>query len=110
MIIGTIREEISDPVIHLTKISNDAIIKESLDVKIDYSIQLSFRVRAGNNVPGIGPLYLLTDGRNILKTNIREEDESVRGAVSRPRQRKGLHKISLDPYDTSSTLEEEAGN
>ena len=65
MIIGTIREEISDPVIHLTKISNDAIIKESLDVKIDYSIQLSFRVRAGNIVPGIGPLYLLTDGRNI---------------------------------------------
>ena len=109
MIIGTIREEISDPVIHLTKISNDAIIKESLDVKIDYSIQLSFRVRAGNNVPGIGPLYLLTDGRNILKTNIREE-AGVRGAVSRPRQRKGLHKISLDPYDTSSTLEEEAGN
>ena len=36
-------------------ISNDAIMKESLDVKIDYSIQFSFRVGAGNNVPGIGP-------------------------------------------------------
>lgn len=65
MIIGTIREEISDPVIHLTKISNDAIIKESLDVKIDYGIQFSFRVRSENNVPGERGLYLLTDGRNI---------------------------------------------
>ena len=95
--------------IHLTKISNDAIIKESLDVKIDYSIQFSFRVGAGNNVPD--PLFINTRAQH-LKTNIREEDEAgVRRAVSRLRQRKGLlHKISLDPYDASSTLKEGAGN
>ena len=60
--------------IHLTKISNDAIIKESLDVKIDYSIQFSFRVGAGNNVPD--PLFINTRAQH-LKTNIREEDEEL---------------------------------
>ena len=58
----------------MTKISNDAIIKESLDVKIDYSIQFSFRVGAGNNVPD--PLFINTQAQH-LKTNIREEDEEL---------------------------------
>ena len=78
MIIGTIREEISDPVIHLTKISNDAIIKESLDVKIDYSIQFSFRVRSENNVPV--PLFINRRAQQTFK-NKHERGGMVEGVT-----------------------------
>ena len=36
--------------------------------------------------------------------------EGVRRVLSRLRQRKGLHKISLDPYDTRLRLAQGAGN